>query len=266
MSYYDTAPAWHRWVDNGYDHLTRLGMLALVVMAWAMTLAWPPPPPGARPLVAVTPGAEANPDYPLRIALPELKPIPLEELATLVEQDGQLAGMDLGLTSRDMRQGGRSIGTGFAAAFASLLEPSGTRGSASTATAKPVPELRPGEMLAVDYDLAKLTPKEAPASAPAGSKPRFNARDGSLTVSKPLLVDGQSRGSATIRIEEGAQIMIATSSVADALGARVETLPSRISSAIATRSGFIAFNDLRGAGIAVEYDPVKDRVSLSTPS
>jgi esterase/lipase len=36
MSYYDTAPAWHRWVDNGYDHLTRLGMLALVVMGVAL--------------------------------------------------------------------------------------------------------------------------------------------------------------------------------------------------------------------------------------
>ncbi|MFZ9396298.1 MAG: hypothetical protein ACO25F_09600, partial [Erythrobacter sp.] len=95
---------------------------------------------------------------------------------------------------------------------------------------------------------------------------RFNAEDGSLTVTKPLLVDGKNRGSATIRIEEGAQIYIATASVADALGDQADTLPRRIAGALATRSGFIPFHELRGAGIAVEYDPVTDRVSLSTNS
>ena len=266
MSYYDTAPAWQKWVDNGLDHMSRLGLLALIVVAWLATLAWPPPPSGTRPLVASQPGMATNPDYPLRITLPEVRPIAVEELVTLVEQNERLVAADVGLFERDDTEPGGSTGNGFAAAFAALIEPSGPRRSAATPTRQPMPDLKPGEMLAIDYDLATLTPRELQDDTVASSKPRFNAQDGSLTVSKPLLVDGQSRGSATIRIEQGAQIMIATASVADALGPRVETLPSRIANALATRTGFIPFNELRGAGIVVEYDPIKDRVSLSTAS
>jgi hypothetical protein len=89
---------------------------------------------------------------------------------------------------------------------------------------------------------------------------------GSLTVQKQLYVNGVSSGAATIRIDEGAQILIATKSVALALGDKTEALPRRISGALAKGTGFIPFYELRSAGINVTYDPVNDRVSLSTVS
>lgn len=157
----------------------------------------------------------------------------------------------------------------FDAAFSDLLEPAAGRARDARAAAaiRSAENLKPGQFMELDYDLATLTPVEADEGAPKASRTaQFNAQDGSLTVTKALLVDGQSRGDATIRIEEGAQILIATSSVAEALGAKVSTLPRRVAGALASGSGFIPFHELRGAGIAVEYDPVTDRVSLSTPS
>lgn len=264
MSYYDSAPAWHRWVDNGLNRLPRLAVLALIAMAWATTLAWPPPPPGSRPLVAGMAAGESLRGYPLRLPMPEARPLAMAELAEMVAEDERIADLGIDIPGAQVGSSASSISGRFAAAFSSLIEPS--RPAPAAIPAPQLPQLAPGEMLDVDYDLAQLTPVEVPGDLAPGAAPRYNAEDGSLVVSKPLLVDGQSRGSATIRIEQGAQIMIATASLADALGPRAEELPSRISNALASRSGFIPFNDLRGAGITVEYDPVRDRVSLSTAS
>lgn len=244
----------------------RVGLLALIMVAWAATLPWPLTSPNSSALTTAASGTAENANYPLRFMLPEPIPVLSGEFAAMVDRDERLAKMEASQRQADGSQMSRSISSNFASAFSSFFDASSPRASSNEGAKASVPELKPGQMLAVDYDLARLTPKMAPTNSSAGRKPQFNAQDGSLTVSKPLLVDGQSRGSATIRIEEGAQIFIATSSVADALGSRVETLPTRISSALATRSGFIPFNELRGAGIAVEYDPVTDRVSLSTKS
>lgn len=120
------------------------------------------------------------------------------------------------------------------------------------------PRQRPNanSFLDVDYDISSLEPVSE----------NYNRSDGSLTVQKPLFVDGKSSGAATIRIEEGAQILIATSSIAQALGERTSQLPRRITGALAKGTGFIPFYELRGAGIDVAYDPVKDQVSLSLPT
>lgn len=260
------------WADRLVERAPRLALLAVVTLAWAMTLAWPPPPAGSRTLVAGQPNAAPLAGYPLRLGLPESQPVTMEELIAVVDRHESIAQASQDISARSagtVKSASSSIRTSFAAAFSAFLDPAPAR-SASGGPAPEAPatqKLGRSELLAVDYDLAKLKPSQpAAASETLGSKAAYDSEDGSLTVTKQLLVDGKSRGSATIRIEEGAQILIATASVADALGPQIENLPRRISGALATRTGFIPFHELRGAGIAVEYDPVTDRVSLSTNS
>lgn len=240
MSFVDAPSRWSILAHNSADNLPRLALLAAVVMAWVTTLAWPPAPAHIRPPIA--PSDAGRPGYPLRVQLPVSEPVPMDELAELVRDNENLARLDLDLSGTPGRRNGSDGGPG-----------SPSRGDAKFAA---IPELKSGEFLSLDYDLAALDPVPE----------KFDANDGSLTVKKPLYVDGASAGSATIRIEEGAQILIATSAVARALGNRADKLPTRISSALAKGSGFIPFHELRGAGIVVEYDPVADRVSLSMPS
>jgi hypothetical protein len=166
----------------------------------------------------------------------------VEEVAELAKQNDSFARVDLNFPSS-----GDGV---FESAFNDFLSPD------TAVDAAPALELDSGQFIDLDYDIATLEPVSE----------SFDRADGSLTVQKRLYVDGVSSGSATIRIEEGAQILIATSAVARALGDKTEQLPSRISGALARGDGFIPFYELRGAGLAVEYDPVTDRISLSMPS
>lgn len=261
------------WADRLVERAPRLALLAVVAMAWAMTLAWPPLPSGSRSPVAGQPNDAPLVGYPLRLDLPNSQPVSMEELIAVVDRHESIAqaSKDISpLRAGTVKSASSSIRTSFAAAFSVFLDPAPAWRSASGGPAPQTPKTQKlwrSELMSVDYDLAKLNPRQPAASSQTvGSWAAYNFEDGSLTVTKQLLVDGRSRGSATIRIEEGAQILIATASVADALGQQVENLPRRISGAIATRTGFIPFHELRGAGITVEYDPVTDRVSLSTGS
>jgi hypothetical protein len=260
-------------VDRAIERAPRLAMLAMILFAWALTLAWPPPASDARPLVQGQTGLIAG--YPLRVEMPTAQRISIDELAIMAERHPVIASLGIELPNREdapiesqsfapVRASGD-----FASAFSDLLDPVAGRARDQRAAAAitSAEGLKPGQFMDLDYDLAKLTPTEGEEGSEASSSAaRYNAQDGSLTVTKPLLVDGQSRGDATIRIEEGAQILIATTSVANALGSKVDSLPRRVAGALASGSGFIPFHELRGAGIAVEYDPVTDRVSLSMPS
>ncbi len=240
MSYVDAPSHWQNWADNGLDHLPRLTMLAAITLVWVLTLAWPPPPPGSQP--RIDPAREFTPGYPLRVALPDAEPVPLEELSELVKEHQALADLDIDIPKPAAEAAPQKISSQkqsstFDAQFADLT-------------------LEPGEFLKLDYDI----------NEPGKKRSQINSNDGSLTVEKPLYINGVKTGAAKIRIEEGAQILISTSAVAKALGDRATTLPSRISGVLAQGTGYIPFYELRGAGIAVEYDPVGDRVSLSMPS
>ena len=245
MSFSDAPSTWQRLVESGLDNSARLVVLLAITLAWALTLAWPPPMHDNRPPVEMIDGKPQG--YPLRVALPAAAPLTEEEVSRLIEEHGAISKVD----PKDLPErpaefqnsppASRRNSAAFNDAFRDMVK-------------KPDP--KPGEILAVDYNLAELNPVKADV----------DPSDGSLTVQKPLFVNGVSSGAATIRIESGAQILISTSSVAKALGDRAETLPRRISSALAKGSGFIPFYELRSAGIQVEYDAVRDRVSLSVPS
>ena len=191
--------------------------------------------------------------YPLRVSLPRTVVIALDELEEMAESDASLAVVveqQKEALAKQADQDNASM-PGNSAQFAKAFGDLDTSGSA-----KPAPEPNASGFLEVDYDLSTLTP----------AAETYDRSDGSLTVEKPLFVDGKSSGAATIRIEEGAQILIATSSVARALGKKADALPRRITGALATGTGFIPFYELRGAGVDVAYDPVNDRVSLSLPT
>ena len=272
------------WLDRLVGRMPRLSLLALIAMAWVMTLAWPPTI-GDGPLVEGGSNSSTAGAYPLRVTLPSGGgTVSIERLIALAEAYPMIADLDLlpepeidvvppstnlaetnsNSLSTPATPGSRDFASAFADFTASL--PAAQRADARAAAALAAAEgLEPGAFLNLSYDLATLSPSQ-PASGGSGGSASYNASDGSLTISKPLLVDGESKGRATIRIEEGAQIYIATSAVAEALGSRAQALPTRIANAIETGTGFIPFHELRGAGVSVEYDPVTDRVSLSMPA
>lgn len=236
MSYVDAPTRLSMLAHNGADNLARLALLAALVLGWVTTLAWPPAPSGIQP--RIVPSTILRPGYPLRVELPAAVPVPMEELARLVKEHKSLAKLDLDLPKIDRAE---------------------TEAAVATAPAQQpalIPELKSGDFLSLDYDLAALDPLPE----------KYDLGDGSLMVKKPLYVDGASAGMATIRIEEGAQIFIATSALAKALDGHMDRLPKRIVGALEKGTGFIPFHELRGAGIVVDYDPVADRVSLSLPS
>lgn len=244
MSFSDAPSPLHQLAARGIDNSARLFVLLAITLAWLLTLAWSPLR-DTRPLVEVVDGLPQG--YPLRVALPAPAPLTEEEVSRLIEKHGTLTEVDpQDLPERPaefqtIQQSSGRTTAAFADAFRDMVKR---------------PEPKPGEILAVDYDLAELKPVKA----------EVDPADGSLTVQKALYVNGVSAGAATIRIESGAQILIATSSVAKALGDRANNLPRRISGALASGSGFIPFYELRSAGIQVEYDAARDRVSLSVPS
>ncbi len=227
------------------ERLPKLALLTMLTLAWATTLAWPTPPADLMPRLASDQMVTSQ--YPLRVALPEAKPLPTEELEELIREHEAGA-------SPTMAQLAEAEQT--AALLPSLEEQAQSAGPTNDAEQLAIVDLKPGEVLALNYNLVSLE------AAPE----KIDSSDGSLTVEKQLIVDGVSTGEATIRIESGAQILISTTSVARALGDRTEALPRRISSALAKSTGFIPFYELRSAGIDVAYDPITDRVTLSTVS
>lgn len=223
------------------------GVIALLIAGLAIGIAFHP---WSRASGSAANAAEEV-SYPLRVSLPRTLVIPMDELEELAESDASLAGVveqqkeALAAQAAQVASGSGRSSAQFAEAFGDMSAPT-----------RKEPQPNASGFLEVDYDLSTLEP----------AAETYNRSDGSLTVEKPLFVDGKSSGAATIRIEEGAQILIATSSVARALGEKANTLPRRISGALASGTGFIPFYELRGAGVDVAYDPVNDRVSLSLPT
>ena len=242
MSYADAPTPMQLVATNASARLPRIAAALAVATVLVLQLAWPPVFSGPARIDEATrvPGAQ----YPLRVALPDATALPSEELASLIEEHEAASG--------EVTMAPPSNGRRFAAAFGS-----GAFGDdRQLPKLAPPVNLKPGEFMPLDYDIGTLKP----------AKEKLDRGDGSLTVSKPLLVDGVSAGSASIRIEDGANILISTAAVAKALGPKADALPTRITRALASGNGYIPFYELRSAGIAVEYDPVRDRVSMSMPS
>lgn len=244
MSFTDAPLSRRGFRANAVNHLPRLLLLLAISLTFTLALAWLPHVKDAGSLIEVILGK--SPGYRLRISLPTAAPLSENKAARPIGERGTLAKVEPEDSSERPTE------------FQS--DPAHSQNSAVFNDAFhdmiKRPAAKPGKFLAVDYNLAEQTAVRA----------NVDSSDGSLTVQKPLFVNGVNAGAATIRIESGAQVLIATSSVAKALGDRANALPSRITNALTKGSGFIPFYELRSAGIQVEYDAARDRVSFSIPS
>ncbi|WP_394727331.1 hypothetical protein [Altererythrobacter sp. GH1-8] len=213
--------------------LTAVVLLFSALFGLAAGMAW-----SLSPLARTV--SEA--DYPLRVSLPEMR-ILSPSLDVLTTSDRELSDDPAGVVTAPEDEDPASRDASPSDATRALRE-----------TARPV-ATGPGGMLALDYDLARY--------AAANS---YNPSDGSIQTRMPLIVDGVARGTADIRVADNAQILIATSSVARAIGSRASTLGPRLSAALENGTGFLPFYELRAAGIEVQYDAVQDRIALTLPS
>ncbi len=240
MTFGGALSAWREFAARAANRYPRLIVVLGISLACLLTPAWLPPVRESSSFFELL----GDGGYRLRMVLPDAAPWTAGEEGGSGQTGDNLVTIDPNSPNTGLPPnvaGDAHNNAAFADAFRDLIKK---------------PEPKPGEILAVDYNLAELTPVRA----------EVDHSDGSLTVQKPLFVNGVSAGAATIRIESGAQVLIATSSVAKALGDRADALPRRITNALAKGSGFIPFYELRSAGIQVEYDAARDRVSLSMPS
>ncbi|XUU59829.1 hypothetical protein ACRAQ6_09635 [Erythrobacter sp. HA6-11] len=188
-------------------------------------------------LIGGTAAAATAPDYPLRIALPEVETIAPSIDIQRTDQ-----------TSSNVPAGDLAARTPLDTALQLNTAPPATPGEPiATGTAG---------MMALDYDLAQF------ASANQGG----GTSDGSVQTSMALQVNGVARGSAQIRVADSAQILIATGSLASAIGDQATSLPPRLKTALDDGTGFLPFYELRAAGIDVQYDAANDRIALTLPS
>ncbi|NVE94188.1 hypothetical protein HUO12_04665 [Altererythrobacter sp. JGD-16] len=189
--------------------------------------------------VALTGGkatAATTSEYPLRIALPEVEIIAPSIDVQRTDRPSSVIPADA-LAARTPLDNAPQLNT------ASLAAPS-----------EPI-SIGPAGMMTLDYDLAQF------ASANQGG----GTSDGSVQTSMALQVNGVARGSAQIRVADSAQILIATGSLASAIGEQASSLPPRLKTALDDGTGFLPFYELRAAGIDVQYDPVNDRIALTLP-
>lgn len=246
MSHEEAKLLAQRYARNGMAHGPRLALIAAIALVLALPLGLPPLAFVSIDIL----GAGGDGDtYPLRLDLPSAQVQQSQKLALVEASNSSVLEQEPSGNSPSRPSFDSSA---FATAFSSSIFGDTKQQSKVPAAV----QVEPGKFLSLNYDLATLEP----------SAERLDRSDGSLTVEKPLIVDGVSAGSATIRIEEGAKILISVSSVSKALGSKANSLPKRITGALDKGSGFIPFYELRGAGIAVEYDAAQDRVAMSMPS
>ena len=98
MGYEAAQPLSARIVlDRAIERAPRLAVLTLLLFAWLLTLAWPPPASSNRPLVQGQSSLISG--YPLRVGMPDPRAISLDELVVMVERHAVLA--DLGISFPD---------------------------------------------------------------------------------------------------------------------------------------------------------------------
>ena len=232
-----TAQHLHAEAHFTANPLLKSMILALAALSGIVAgLAW-----SVSPIAQSAIGA--NSAYPVRIALPEAQSAAPSIDVLRTDQVSTARAEAVTVTPAVVREA------------AGIQRDSGGGLEGMPDTPEPL-RTGPGGMLAVDYDLAEF----------ATANRTSTASDGSVQTDMPLLVNGVARGSAQIRIADSAQILIATSSLASAIGDQSSRLPSRMKTALDSGTGFLPFYELRAAGIDVQYDPVNDRIALTLPS
>lgn len=245
MSYSNPPSRWTPVKEALGENLPRILLISGLALAWSLTLAWPQAslfgdaPAWTRD--AVADGSR----YPLRLALPGAKPATEDQIVAILGP-GALPGPKA------------SEPVPILAMEPPVRNEPEIEGESLAIAPKPQPSiaLEPDEFMPLTYELGDI--------ASLGNSSTLGGA-GALDLNIDLVVDGQNQGKASFRVEDGAQILISASSARKAFGTKGQQLPSRIAKALATGTGYIPFYELRSAGIEVEYDPVKDVVSITSP-
>lgn len=181
--------------------------------------------------------AAGRPDYPVRI---ELVPVVRASSTMMALEDLTGPGLVAILTGEAETETGEPSASEAADSVPLAVQ---AHQSASPSSA--------GGLLAISFDLAD----------PAGAA---DVRDGNGAVEarKGVRLDGVDAGSAAIRISSTSALFIARDEFRNLLDASGhKDLAERVASA---SSGFVSFDEIRRLGFGVRYDPVTDRILVST--
>ena len=103
-----------------------------------------------------------------------------------------------------------------------------------------------------------LLPIRFDLSNPRSSTPSSGAP--AIDITKPVRLNGADAGSAVIHVRSDSQLFVERDEIrAIVAKAGLKELADRIG-----RSGEVSFDELRNKGLAIRYDPVSDRVLVST--
>lgn len=178
-------------------------------------------------------GSSAPGEYPIRIVLPQMastegedRPPPAPEPAAVAIED---TGMEAAVAAGEPVDLGQQL-------------PTDTLFGEAGATAK----LSPDGLLAIQFDLADPDKSTGGGSA--------------IEIRKGIRLNGADAGDARIHVDANSRLSIAREELGRLLArSGRQELMWQLGSA-----GFVSFDEMRRQGIEVRYDPVSDRVLVST--
>jgi len=173
-----------------------------------------------------------HPPYPVRIELPPPPARVLYSLNSEVLPDQDAAATDGSAAATEQDQLAGVTGTDSGA-----LQPPLAAGEAATG---------PGGLLSVNFDLAD----------PAGSDRAV------VDTRKNVRINGVEAGSAAIRVTSGSALFIARDDLRSLLtSSGHKDLAARVAS---SGAAFASFDEIRRLGFGLRYDPVTDRILVSS--
>jgi hypothetical protein len=130
-------------------------------------------------------------------------------------------------------------------------------------TSAPLPRERLTALTAGPAEPRALDPRQ-PSRTPGVIALRYSLAGGAeagdaIEVAKPVSVGGKDAGRLPIRIDGNARVFAQASGVAAVLSAHGASPPTGLGDA------FVSLEELRGLGIDVRYDAVRDRLILAAP-
>jgi hypothetical protein len=185
-------------------------------------------------------GANGGGGYPLRIALPEVKPT----IALVLARDS--AAIEEAQSEAEDELDAEAANLPLAVPSGETLAGAQARPSAVGSKA------RDNVLLDLDYDLSNSSGAFISDSA-----------TGDVEVAKRVRVDGTDLGQATIRVTSDATLLIARDEIVALLESTGHADMARTMTAGAPNGRFISFEELRQRGINVHYDAAADHLALS---
>lgn len=112
-----------------------------------------------------------------------------------------------------------------------------------------------GRLLNVAFDLT--VPDAAPPSSTAA---------GLIAIKKTIMVNGNQAGSFDLQIGDANRILISRDTLTQAFENTDTAMPTGMRNLLDKTTGLIGLDAIRGPNTTVQYDPISDRLMISTTS